>query len=146
MFMTELKNLDGLNLSDVGRALKETFDLLNVNRLHTGVDNYGLVSLCLKTWCKPLFNFNNSNLINLHLHFNPSTAVLIKRNCFILPRVIYIYFSLFLQKTSILVSEFYFSYCFFLLFQIKDLLILKLWHIENKFVWGVYSSFSKKLV
>ena len=99
MFMTELKNLDGLNLSDVGRALKETFDLLNVNRLHTGVDNYGLVSLCLKTWCKPLFNFNNSNLINLHLHFNPSTAV-------------FIYFSLFLQKTSILVSEFYFSYCF----------------------------------
>ena len=43
MFMSELKNLDGLNLSDVGRGLKETFDLLNVNRLHTGVDNYGLV-------------------------------------------------------------------------------------------------------
>lgn len=51
MFMSELKNLDGLNLSDVGRGLKETFDLLNVNRLHTGVDNYGLVRFVI---------FNNS--------------------------------------------------------------------------------------
>ncbi|XP_066924176.1 integrator complex subunit 6-like [Clytia hemisphaerica] len=42
MFMTELKNLDGFNLSDVGRALKESFDLLNINRLHMGLDNYGM--------------------------------------------------------------------------------------------------------
>jgi len=44
MFMTELKNLEALSLSDVGCALKETFELLNVHRVHTNIDNYGMVS------------------------------------------------------------------------------------------------------
>ncbi|XP_071951141.1 integrator complex subunit 6-A-like [Antedon mediterranea] len=41
-FMTELKNLEATSLSSVGLALRKTFDLLNVNRLYTGIDNFGL--------------------------------------------------------------------------------------------------------
>lgn len=41
-FMGELKNIEGLGLSDIGRALKETFDLLNMNRLQSGMENYGM--------------------------------------------------------------------------------------------------------
>ena len=43
--MGELKNIDGFRLTDIGRALKETFDLLNMNRLQSGIDNYGMVSI-----------------------------------------------------------------------------------------------------
>ncbi|XP_033097215.1 integrator complex subunit 6-like [Anneissia japonica] len=41
-FMNELKNLEANSLSNIGLALRKTFDLLNVNRLYTGIDNYGL--------------------------------------------------------------------------------------------------------
>ncbi|XP_071839568.1 integrator complex subunit 6-A-like [Apostichopus japonicus] len=40
-FMNELKNLQPTGLTSLGSALKQTFDLLNVNRLHSGIDNYG---------------------------------------------------------------------------------------------------------
>ncbi|XP_041482664.1 integrator complex subunit 6-like isoform X1 [Lytechinus variegatus] len=41
VFMTELKNLQATGLTTLGHALKMTFDLLNVNRLYSGIDNYG---------------------------------------------------------------------------------------------------------
>ena len=41
--MRELKNLQGCSLSNVGCALKDTFDLLNMHRLQSGFDNYGMV-------------------------------------------------------------------------------------------------------
>lgn len=46
--MNELKNLQPTGLTSLGSALKQTFDLLNVNRLHSGIDNYGQVcrTLC----------------------------------------------------------------------------------------------------
>lgn len=42
--MAELKNLKAYGLSTLGNALKSTFDLLNVNRLNSGVDTYGQVN------------------------------------------------------------------------------------------------------
>uniref|UniRef100_A0A8C9UY34 Integrator complex subunit 6 n=1 Tax=Scleropages formosus TaxID=113540 RepID=A0A8C9UY34_SCLFO len=40
-FMMELKNLQAVGLSTVGQALRTSFDLLNLNRLVSGIDNYG---------------------------------------------------------------------------------------------------------
>ncbi|XP_074058337.1 integrator complex subunit 6-like isoform X2 [Macrotis lagotis] len=40
-FMTELKNLHASGLTTLGQALKSAFDLLNMNRLVSGIDNYG---------------------------------------------------------------------------------------------------------
>ncbi|XP_072483199.1 integrator complex subunit 6-like isoform X2 [Notamacropus eugenii] len=40
-FMTELKNLHACGLTTLGQALKSAFDLLNLNRLVSGIDNYG---------------------------------------------------------------------------------------------------------
>jgi hypothetical protein len=43
-FSMELKTLKATDLSRPGPALKTCFDLLNLYRLHSGSDNYGLVS------------------------------------------------------------------------------------------------------
>ncbi|XP_040281978.1 integrator complex subunit 6 isoform X2 [Bufo bufo] len=40
-FMNELKNLQAVGLTGLGQALRTSFDLLNLNRLVTGIDNYG---------------------------------------------------------------------------------------------------------
>lgn len=40
-FMTELKNLQATGLTTMGSALKNAFDLLNMNRMQTGIDTYG---------------------------------------------------------------------------------------------------------
>ncbi|KAM4662549.1 integrator complex subunit 6-like isoform 1-T1 [Discoglossus pictus] len=40
-FMTELKNLQASGLTTLGQALRSSFDLLNLNRLVSGIDNYG---------------------------------------------------------------------------------------------------------
>lgn len=47
-FMTELKNLQAVGLSTMGQALRTSFDLLNLNRLVSGIDNYGQV--CCVQW------------------------------------------------------------------------------------------------
>lgn len=48
-FINELKNLQAAGLSTLGTSLKEAFDLLNLYRLHSGIDNYGMVrSITLK--------------------------------------------------------------------------------------------------
>uniref|UniRef100_A0A2R5LEQ1 Putative dead box rna helicase n=1 Tax=Ornithodoros turicata TaxID=34597 RepID=A0A2R5LEQ1_9ACAR len=39
--MTELKNLQASGLTTMGSALKNAFDLLNMNRMQTGIDTYG---------------------------------------------------------------------------------------------------------
>ena len=39
------KNLEATGLSTAGAALKNTFDLLNINRMQSGIDTYGQV------WC-----------------------------------------------------------------------------------------------
>ena len=44
--MNELKNLQANGLSTLGTSLKEAFDLLNLYRLHSGIDNYGMVRYC----------------------------------------------------------------------------------------------------
>lgn len=41
--MQEVKNLIAKDLSTVGQALKRAFDLLNMFRLQTNIDNYGQV-------------------------------------------------------------------------------------------------------
>ena len=46
-FVTELKNLQALGVSVFGQSLKESLDLLNINRLHTGIDHYGQVHVQL---------------------------------------------------------------------------------------------------
>ncbi|CAB1336926.1 unnamed protein product [Coregonus sp. 'balchen'] len=40
-FMSELKNLQASGLTTLGYALRAAFDLLNLNRLVSGIDNYG---------------------------------------------------------------------------------------------------------
>ncbi|TDH07910.1 hypothetical protein EPR50_G00111960 [Perca flavescens] len=40
-FMCELKNLQASGLTTLGHALRTSFDLLNLNRLVSGIDNYG---------------------------------------------------------------------------------------------------------
>uniref|UniRef100_A0A8C5A9E8 Integrator complex subunit 6 like n=1 Tax=Gadus morhua TaxID=8049 RepID=A0A8C5A9E8_GADMO len=40
-FMSELKNLQASGLTTLGHALRTAFDLLNLNRLVSGIDNYG---------------------------------------------------------------------------------------------------------
>ncbi|XP_029315384.1 integrator complex subunit 6 [Cottoperca gobio] len=40
-FMTELRNLQAAGLTAIGHSLRTAFDLLNLNRLVTGIDNYG---------------------------------------------------------------------------------------------------------
>ncbi|XP_036380371.1 integrator complex subunit 6-like [Megalops cyprinoides] len=40
-FMSELKNLQASGLTTLGPALRAAFDLLNLNRLVSGIDNYG---------------------------------------------------------------------------------------------------------
>lgn len=40
-FINELKNLQSNGLTSMGEALKNAFDLLNVNRLQSGIDTYG---------------------------------------------------------------------------------------------------------
>lgn len=42
-FMTELRNLQATGLTTIGQSLRNAFDLLNLNRLVTGIDNYGQV-------------------------------------------------------------------------------------------------------
>ncbi|KAL0268594.1 UNVERIFIED_CONTAM: hypothetical protein PYX00_010465 [Menopon gallinae] len=40
-FMNELKNLECTGLTTMGSALKHAFDVLNINRMQTGIDTYG---------------------------------------------------------------------------------------------------------
>ncbi|CAB3240509.1 unnamed protein product [Arctia plantaginis] len=40
-FMNELKNLQCLGFTTIGAALKHAFDVLNINRMQTGIDTYG---------------------------------------------------------------------------------------------------------
>ena len=40
-FMNELKNLQCVGLTTLGGALKNAFDVLNINRMQTGIDTYG---------------------------------------------------------------------------------------------------------
>lgn len=42
-FMTELRNLQAAGLTTIGQSLRTAFDLLNLNRLVSGIDNYGQV-------------------------------------------------------------------------------------------------------
>lgn len=43
IFMTELRNLQAFGLTTFGQSLRTSFDLLNLNRLVSGIDNYGQV-------------------------------------------------------------------------------------------------------
>jgi integrator complex subunit 6 len=40
-FMNELKNLQCIGMTTMGAALKHAFDVLNINRMQTGIDTYG---------------------------------------------------------------------------------------------------------
>jgi len=40
-FMSELKNLEATGLTTFTTALRQTFDVLNVNRMQHGIDTYG---------------------------------------------------------------------------------------------------------
>lgn len=47
-FMTELRNLQAAGLTTIGQSLRTAFDLLNLNRLVSGIDNYGQVCCTLR--------------------------------------------------------------------------------------------------
>lgn len=42
VFMNELKNLTASGMTTLGPSLKHSFDLLNLNRMQTGIDTYGV--------------------------------------------------------------------------------------------------------
>lgn len=44
-FTSELKNLGATGVTSMGNALKSCFDLLNVNRMQSGIDTYGQVEI-----------------------------------------------------------------------------------------------------
>lgn len=48
IFTNELKNLKALGLTNINPVLKQAFDLLNLNRLSSGMDTFGQVSS--RTW------------------------------------------------------------------------------------------------
>lgn len=39
--MNELKNLSCVGMTTMGAALKQAFDVLNINRMQSGIDTYG---------------------------------------------------------------------------------------------------------
>ena len=49
IFTNELKNLKAVGLTNVGAVLKQSFDLLNLNRLSAGMETYGQGSLFKST-------------------------------------------------------------------------------------------------
>lgn len=53
--MNELKNLQASGLTTLGQALRSSFDLLNLNRLVSGIDNYGQVTKLFIVFCLFLF-------------------------------------------------------------------------------------------
>lgn len=48
IFMTELRNLQAVGLTTFGQSLRNAFDLLNLNRLVSGIDNYGQVRYLIR--------------------------------------------------------------------------------------------------
>lgn len=40
-FMNELKNLQCYSMTTMGVAVKQAFDVLNINRMTSGIDTYG---------------------------------------------------------------------------------------------------------
>ena len=46
-FATQLKNLTAQGVTEIGPALKNAFDMLNMNRNQSGIDTYGQVNTCL---------------------------------------------------------------------------------------------------
>lgn len=62
-FASELKNLRASGLSTLGPSLKHAFDLLNLNRMTSGIDTYGQVETLS-------FPNNFSSYLNLLLKSN----------------------------------------------------------------------------
>lgn len=62
-FINELKNLQATGLSTLGTSLKEAFDLLNLYRLHSGIDNYGMVRFIT---LKVAFNFAVTLIVGIN--------------------------------------------------------------------------------
>lgn len=70
-FMCELKNLQASGLTTLGHALRTAFDLLNLNRLVSGIDNYGQVCdsnalscMSLTTvWCNIMTRLGSRSVI-----------------------------------------------------------------------------------
>jgi hypothetical protein len=44
IFTNELKNLKAVGLTNINPVLKQSFDLLNLNRLSSGMDTFGQVN------------------------------------------------------------------------------------------------------
>ena len=49
-FIQELKNIQSSGLTNLGSSLKHCFDLLNINRMQSGIDTYGQVSAGESRW------------------------------------------------------------------------------------------------
>ncbi|ESN90694.1 hypothetical protein HELRODRAFT_96652 [Helobdella robusta] len=77
-FMKELKNLEAHCLTTLGPALKHTFDMLNTNRMQSGIDTYGqgrcpfflepAVIICLTDGKKMTSLTGASNELNLPMN------------------------------------------------------------------------------
>lgn len=63
-FMSELKNLQASGLTTLGQALRSSFDLLNLNRLISGIDNYGQVKKILSEYTANLFWLLGVRILN----------------------------------------------------------------------------------
>ena len=71
-FINELKNLQATGLTNLGAALKQAFDLLNLYRLQSGIDNYGMVianNVCLVIATLAVGTLYRMYLIGPHVNF-----------------------------------------------------------------------------
>ena len=50
-FATQLKNLTAQGVTEIGPALKNAFDMLNMKRNQSGIDTYGQVCLMCLDFC-----------------------------------------------------------------------------------------------
>ncbi|XP_036299372.1 integrator complex subunit 6-like isoform X13 [Pipistrellus kuhlii] len=71
-FMNELKNLQASGLTTLGQALRSSFDLLNLNRLISGIDNYGqanVITVLGDHWQGKCKSLNTIVLLHMALIF-----------------------------------------------------------------------------
>lgn len=74
-FMTELKNLEANGMTTMGSALKQVFDILNINRMQTGIGK----KQAFKIYDK--FPLDTSYFMGMEFHEIFATAKLFLQKC-----------------------------------------------------------------
>lgn len=86
--MCELKNLQASGLTTLGHALRTAFDLLNLNRLVSGIDNYGQVFGSSITLCISLAAASSVAVRDSRINLYSGFSVFLKGLIIILIRAV----------------------------------------------------------